>query len=63
MSITVALLPVYFRQRAAQFFPPWAFGLPAILLRIPYTMVGEVKDGWVAGCMVCVCVKWWVRRP
>ena len=65
MSVLVTLLPVYYKQRARQFFPPWAFAMPPVLLRIPYTLM-EVR-GCVSreACkttrhclcaLVCVCV-------
>lgn len=39
MSIMVTLLPVFYKQRAAQFFPAWVFALPTALLRIPYGLL------------------------
>ena len=32
-------LPIFFKQREDQFYPAWAFNLPAILTRLPYTLL------------------------
>lgn len=32
-------LPIFFKQREDQFYPGWAFNLPAIITRLPYTLV------------------------
>ncbi|XP_028756830.1 pleiotropic drug resistance protein 2 isoform X1 [Neltuma alba] len=40
LSMTVARLPVFFKQRDFLFFPAWAFSLPIAVLRIPLS-IGE----------------------
>ncbi|BFG42849.1 hypothetical protein CerSpe_291230 [Prunus speciosa] len=37
LSMTVAKLPVFYKQRKLLFFPPWAYALPAWILKIPIT--------------------------
>ncbi|KAL0010559.1 hypothetical protein SO802_005667 [Lithocarpus litseifolius] len=39
MSMTVAKLPVFFKQRKLLFYPPWAYSLPAWIIKIPITFV------------------------
>ncbi|PRQ25661.1 putative monosaccharide-transporting ATPase [Rosa chinensis] len=39
ISMTVAKLPVFFKQRKLLFFPPWAYALPTWILKIPLTCV------------------------
>ncbi|KAL6781025.1 hypothetical protein ACKKBG_A09460 [Auxenochlorella protothecoides x Auxenochlorella symbiontica] len=39
MHILVERLPVMFRQRDAKFYPGWAFALPVIILRIPFSLI------------------------
>ncbi|XP_061343398.1 pleiotropic drug resistance protein 1-like isoform X3 [Gastrolobium bilobum] len=39
LSMVVSRLPVFYKQRENLFFPPWAFGLPAWILKIPMTIV------------------------
>ncbi|KAI3671594.1 hypothetical protein L1987_87333 [Smallanthus sonchifolius] len=39
LSFTVMRLPVVYKQRDLMFHPPWAFTLPAFLLRIPISMI------------------------
>ncbi|GMH15940.1 hypothetical protein Nepgr_017781 [Nepenthes gracilis] len=39
MSMTIAKLPVFYKQRDLLFFPPWAYALPSWLLKIPLTIV------------------------
>ncbi|KAI7741348.1 hypothetical protein M8C21_029253, partial [Ambrosia artemisiifolia] len=42
LSFTVMRLPVVYKQRDLMFHPPWAFTLPAFLLRIPMSMIESV---------------------
>ncbi|KAD2806245.1 hypothetical protein E3N88_39622 [Mikania micrantha] len=42
LSFTVMRLPVVYKQRDLMFHPPWAFTLPAFLLRIPISMIESV---------------------
>ena len=39
ISMTVAKLPVFFKQRKLLFYPPWAYSLPAWIIKIPITFV------------------------
>ncbi|KAJ7981129.1 Pleiotropic drug resistance ABC transporter [Quillaja saponaria] len=39
LNMTVARLPVFFKQRDFMFFPAWAFALPIWVLRIPISIV------------------------
>ncbi|XP_030971325.1 pleiotropic drug resistance protein 1-like [Quercus lobata] len=35
LSMTIARLPVFYKQRDLLFYPPWAYALPAWILKIP----------------------------
>ncbi|XP_050231953.1 pleiotropic drug resistance protein 1-like isoform X2 [Mercurialis annua] len=39
LSMTIAKLPVFYKQRDLLFFPPWAYSLPSWLLKIPVTFM------------------------
>jgi len=39
ISMVVSRLPVFYKQRGYLFFPPWAYGLPEWILKIPLTFV------------------------
>nr|POE66839.1 pleiotropic drug resistance protein 1 [Quercus suber] len=39
ISMTVAKLPVFFKQRKLLFYPSWAYSLPAWIIKIPITFV------------------------
>ncbi|KAG8375439.1 hypothetical protein BUALT_Bualt10G0100100 [Buddleja alternifolia] len=39
LAMTVYKLPVFYKQRDMYFFPPWAYALPAWLLKIPISFV------------------------
>ncbi|KAJ8773915.1 hypothetical protein K2173_009346 [Erythroxylum novogranatense] len=39
LSMTIAKLPVFYKQRDLLFYPPWAYSLPPWLLKIPITFV------------------------
>ncbi|CAN6807598.1 unnamed protein product [Brassica oleracea var. botrytis] len=46
LSFTVMRLPVFYKQRDFLFYPPWAFALPAWLLKIPLSLI---ESGiWIA---------------
>ncbi|XP_034922164.1 pleiotropic drug resistance protein 1-like [Populus alba] len=45
ISMTIAKLPVFYKQRELLFFPPWAYSIPPWILKIPITFV-EVA-AWV----------------
>ena len=45
ISMTVAKLPVFFKQRKLLFYPPWAYSLPAWIIKIPIMFVEVVV--WV----------------
>ncbi|KAL2927174.1 Pleiotropic drug resistance protein 1 [Bienertia sinuspersici] len=38
MSMTIAKLPVFYKQRDLLFFPAWAYALPSWVLKIPITL-------------------------
>ncbi|WZY81874.1 hypothetical protein YC2023_028258 [Brassica napus] len=45
-GFTVMRLPVFYKQRDFLFYPPWAFALPAWLLKIPLSLI---ESGiWIA---------------
>ncbi|XP_058074633.1 pleiotropic drug resistance protein TUR2-like isoform X3 [Magnolia sinica] len=37
LSMTIAKLPVFYKQRDLLFYPPWAYALPSWILKIPIT--------------------------
>ncbi|XP_021298557.1 pleiotropic drug resistance protein 1-like isoform X2 [Herrania umbratica] len=39
MGMVIAKLPVFYKQRALLFYPPWAYALPSWFLRIPITVI------------------------
>ena len=39
LSMTIAKLPVFYKQRDLLFFPSWAYALPSWILKIPITFV------------------------
>ncbi|KAM4100339.1 hypothetical protein ACB094_05G060600 [Castanea mollissima] len=39
LPMTIAWLPVYYKQRDSLFFPPWAYALPTWILKIPVSCV------------------------
>ncbi|KAL1224342.1 ABC transporter G family member 34 [Cardamine amara subsp. amara] len=39
LALTVMRLPVFYKQRDFLFYPPWAFALPAFLLKIPLSLI------------------------
>ncbi|KAF6262511.1 ATP-binding cassette transporter [Scenedesmus sp. NREL 46B-D3] len=43
-TLMIASLHVFFKQRAAQFFPAWAFCAPTTLLRVPFSFIEG--GGW-----------------
>ncbi|XP_076894183.1 ABC transporter G family member 29-like [Bidens hawaiensis] len=42
LALTVMRLPVVYKQRDLMFHPPWAFTLPAFLLRIPISIIESI---------------------
>ncbi|KAF3450289.1 hypothetical protein FNV43_RR06369 [Rhamnella rubrinervis] len=38
LSMTVVKLPVFYKQRNLLFFPPWAYAIPAWIVKIPITL-------------------------
>ncbi|XP_058087873.1 pleiotropic drug resistance protein TUR2-like [Magnolia sinica] len=46
LSMTIAKLPVFCKQRDLLFYPPWAYALPSWILKIPITFA-EVAV-WIA---------------
>ncbi|XLT34240.1 hypothetical protein HN873_065532 [Arachis hypogaea] len=45
ISMTIAKLPVYYKQRDHLFYPPWAYAIPNWILKIPISLL-EVAD-WI----------------
>ncbi|GAB2269455.1 transcription factor [Dionaea muscipula] len=39
MSMTIAKLPVFYKQKDLLFFPAWAYGIPGWILKIPVSVV------------------------
>ncbi|WJX84448.1 transcription factor [Trifolium repens] len=39
INMVVSRLPVFYKQRSYLFYPPWAYALPAWILKIPMTFV------------------------
>ncbi|XP_065869416.1 pleiotropic drug resistance protein 1-like [Euphorbia lathyris] len=39
LTMTVAKLPVFYKQRDLQFFPAWAYSLPSWILKVPISFV------------------------
>lgn len=39
MQMTIARLPVFYKQRDAMFFPAWASSLATFIMRIPISLV------------------------
>ncbi|KAL3843577.1 hypothetical protein ACJIZ3_000980 [Penstemon smallii] len=39
LSMTVARLPVFYKQRDLYFYPAWAFAIPATILKIPLSLL------------------------
>ena len=39
LSMTIAKLPVFYKQRDLLFFPSWAYALPTWILKIPVAFV------------------------
>lgn len=46
LAMTIAKLPVFYKQRDLLFYPPWAYALPSWILKIPISFA-EVA-AWVA---------------
>ena len=39
ISMTIAKLPVFYKQRDFRFFPPWAYAIPSWILKIPISFL------------------------
>jgi hypothetical protein len=39
LSMTIARLPVFYKQRDLLFYPAWAYALPVWILKIPISLV------------------------
>jgi len=39
ISMTIAKLPVFYKQRNLLFYPSWAYAIPSWILKIPITIV------------------------
>ncbi|XVF66043.1 hypothetical protein PTKIN_Ptkin10aG0002400 [Pterospermum kingtungense] len=46
LSLTVIRLPIVYKQRAFYLYPPWAYSIPASILKIPLSLVDAVL--WTA---------------
>ncbi|XP_010099664.2 pleiotropic drug resistance protein 1, partial [Morus notabilis] len=46
LSMTIAKLPVFYKQRDLHFYPAWAYGLPSWILKIPISVLEAIV--WVA---------------
>ncbi|XP_077211687.1 pleiotropic drug resistance protein TUR2-like [Tasmannia lanceolata] len=46
LAMTIAKLPVFFKQRDLLFYPPWAYALPTWILKIPISFAEVVV--WIA---------------
>lgn len=42
LSLTIARLPVFYKQRDLHFHPAWTFTLPTVLLRIPISVFESI---------------------
>lgn len=45
LSMTVARLPIFYKQRDLHFYPAWIFTLPIVFLRIPISVLESIV--WV----------------
>lgn len=39
ISMTIAKLPVFYKQRDLRFYPSWAYSLPTWILKIPISFI------------------------
>lgn len=39
MSMTIAKLPVFYKQRDLLFFPSWSYALPSWIIKIPFSFI------------------------
>ncbi|KAJ4809491.1 ABC transporter G family member 36 [Rhynchospora pubera] len=39
LGMTIFNLPVFYKQRASRFYPPWAYSIPAWILQIPISIL------------------------
>jgi len=46
LAMSVAKLPIFYKQRDLLFYPAWAYAVPAWVLKIPISLVDCVA--WVA---------------
>lgn len=46
ISMTVAKLPIFYKQRDLLFYPAWAYAIPGWILKIPITLAEVVV--WVS---------------
>lgn len=42
LSMTIARLPVFYKQRDLHFYPAWAYAIPATILKIPVSLLAAV---------------------
>jgi hypothetical protein len=46
LSFTVIRLPVVYKQRSFYLYPAWAYSIPAVILKIPLSLVDSIL--WTA---------------
>ena len=51
MSMMIARLPVFYKQRDLLFYPSWAYALPTWIVKIPFSLVEAV---------IWVCVTYYM---
>lgn len=39
LSLTIARLPIFYKQRDLHFYPAWAYTIPTIILKIPVSLL------------------------
>lgn len=42
LSMTIARLEVFYKQKDLRFYPAWAYAIPATLLKIPLSLLASV---------------------
>lgn len=46
ISLTIKMLPIFYKQRDLLFYPAWAYAIPSWILKIPITLAEVVV--WVS---------------
>lgn len=42
LSMTVARLPIFYKQRDLYFYPAWAYAIPSAILKIPLSVLAAL---------------------